>query len=91
MDRYRVWLAVSRLALGGGHLAKASFDQPGQSLDRRVGVGAAGPQSECRTVSGPQRQQVQDAFTVDHLVSLDNFDLARNEPASLTNRCAGRA
>ena len=58
------------------HFAEAAFDKFGQGLHRRLGVGADRSQSECRTVSCPQRQQVEDAFAVDHLVSLENFDLA---------------
>ena len=66
-----------------GAFAEAPFDQFGQGLDRRFGVGTAGSQSECRTVSGPQRQQVQDAFAVNHLVSLHNFDLTRERAGQL--------
>ena len=71
---------MSRLALRSGHFPEALFDQFGQGLHGCFAVLAAGAQCECRTVSGPQRQQVEDAFAVNHLVAFDNFHLASERP-----------
>src|SRR2546423_1614778 len=68
-------VAASGLSLRGRHLTKASFNQQGQRIDGRLGIRSVGPQSECRTVYCSHRQQVQDAFAVDDLVSLQDFDL----------------
>lgn len=74
---------VSRGAFRRCHFAKAPLDQSGERLDRFVGALAAGTQSQCRTVSCAQRQQVQDALAVNYLVSFDNFDNARESRREL--------
>jgi len=79
----------SGLPFRGRQFAKASFDQPGQGLDGRHGVGTARTQSECRTVSRPQRQQVEDAFAVDDLVPLHNFDLRLERASQLDEQVRG--
>src|SRR5437868_7266244 len=58
------------------HFVEASLDQLGQGFDGGFSTFATGSQSQCRTVSCPERQQVEDAFAVDRLVSLENLDVA---------------
>ena len=69
-------------------MRKASFNQQGQRIDGRLGIRSAGPQSECRTVYCSHRQQVQDAFAVDDLISLDDFDLAAERLGNLDEHCS---
>src|SRR5262245_33477662 len=83
------WRVRSSLFLRGGHFAEAAFDEFGEGFDGGIGVWAAGPQSECRTVSGPQRQQVQDAFAVDGLVSLENLHIAGERHGQLDEQVRG--
>ena len=52
------------------HFAKTAFDELGERVHGGLGVVTDGFQCEFRTVSCPQRQQVEDAFSIDGVVPL---------------------